>query len=334
MNWLRTKRHPERFQGTLNKNNYFEGWYFKIVSEDENHIYAIIPGIMLNKKEQSSHAFIQILDGIDVKYHFLKYPLESFTYEKIKFSVKVDDNFFSYDGLKLNIQNEKISIKGEIKISNQVPIPKKFLRPGIMGPFTYFPFMQTYHGIVSMNHQIDGSLVINEKEIDFSRGKGYIEKDWGRSFPKHWVWMQSNNFSVPNRSFMFSIAKVPYLGFNFNGFILSLWDRGEFFIMGTYTGAKVSEIDIGEHVASFTVENKNYLIEIQAKKAILEENRSDSAIMMTPQKGTMISKCIESMKSTLEIKIWKKHKRSDNELLFSDIGKASGLEIMGKSGDF
>ncbi|WP_243392439.1 MULTISPECIES: tocopherol cyclase family protein [unclassified Mesotoga] len=30
--------------------------------------------------------------------------------------------------------------------------------------------------------------------IDLTGGKGYIEKDWGRSLPDAWIWMQSNNF--------------------------------------------------------------------------------------------------------------------------------------------
>ena len=33
---------PEIFQGNLNKKNYFEGWYFKIVDASEKHAFAII----------------------------------------------------------------------------------------------------------------------------------------------------------------------------------------------------------------------------------------------------------------------------------------------------
>ncbi len=39
---------PEVFQGKGNKKNYFEGWYFKSVSKDENTAYAVITGISVD----------------------------------------------------------------------------------------------------------------------------------------------------------------------------------------------------------------------------------------------------------------------------------------------
>jgi len=51
-------KHPEIFQGHLNKDRYFEGWYFKYISQDGLVSFACIPGISLNKKD--AHAFIQI----------------------------------------------------------------------------------------------------------------------------------------------------------------------------------------------------------------------------------------------------------------------------------
>ena len=46
-----------------------------------------------------------------------------------------------------------------------------------MGPFAFVPFMECYHGIVSMDHIIQGELEIDGVNIDFSNGRGYLEKD-------------------------------------------------------------------------------------------------------------------------------------------------------------
>lgn len=46
-----------------------------------------------------------------------------------------------------------------------------------MGPFSFVPFMEYYHGILSMDHNIEGSLEHNGKIISFDQGKGYMEKD-------------------------------------------------------------------------------------------------------------------------------------------------------------
>jgi tocopherol cyclase len=61
--------------------------------------------------------------------------------------------------------------KGEVEFSNQVPWRKKGYSPGIMGPFSFMPFMECYHGILSMDHSIKGSLTIDGEEIDFNNGR-------------------------------------------------------------------------------------------------------------------------------------------------------------------
>lgn len=45
-----------------------------------------------------------------------------------------------------------------------------------MGPFAFVPFMECYHGIVSMDHIIQGELEIDGATVDFSNGRGYMEK--------------------------------------------------------------------------------------------------------------------------------------------------------------
>ena len=55
-------QHPILFQGILKPRNYFEGWYYKVISSDHESMYAIIPGVALNKDYKKSHAFIQILN--------------------------------------------------------------------------------------------------------------------------------------------------------------------------------------------------------------------------------------------------------------------------------
>lgn len=61
-----------------------------------------------------------------------------------------------------------------------------------MGPFAYLNGMACNHGIVSMKHQITGHMVIKGLDLYFKEDSGYIEKDWGRSFPKRYIWLQGN----------------------------------------------------------------------------------------------------------------------------------------------
>lgn len=50
---------PILFQGHLKKTNYFEGWYFKQITADQNISLRFIPAVSLNNNDL--HSFIQYI---------------------------------------------------------------------------------------------------------------------------------------------------------------------------------------------------------------------------------------------------------------------------------
>ena len=169
---------PEQFQGWYKNKRYFEGWYYKIVDASEQYAFAFIPGINMDNDGNKS-AFIQVLDGKKKKSKFHKFRYDCFLARPGKLDIRIEDNRFTADRVFLNLPE----IKGEFEFTGNVPWPSPLYAPGIMGPYTFVPFMECYHGIVSMDHTIMGNLILNQKHISFDHGRGYIEKDWGRSFP-------------------------------------------------------------------------------------------------------------------------------------------------------
>lgn len=209
---------PEVFQGKYKSKNYFEGWYYKIVSKDELNSFAFIPGIAYDKSG-NDHGFIQIIDSINYRTEYFKFPISDFAYSEKELDVSMGQNKFTKDSIYIELGEEDYPVTGALEFYDIESFPKKITRPGIMGPFSFAPFMECYHGVVNIHQKIRGSLVINHKEIDFTDGYGYIEKDWGRSFPKWWVWLQSNHFNEKDASLMFAIAEIPWLGNYFTGFL-------------------------------------------------------------------------------------------------------------------
>ncbi len=45
-----------------------------------------------------------------------------------------------------------------------------------MGPFSFIPFMQCYHGILSMDHDIEDSFEIDDEIVDFTKGRVLYRK--------------------------------------------------------------------------------------------------------------------------------------------------------------
>lgn len=94
--------------------------------------------------------------------------------------------------------------------------------------------METNHGVLSLDHKVNGSITINGEAREFMDGRGYIEKDWGESFPSSWIWMQSNGFSEVGASFMLSIAVIPWLGSCFIGHLAIVHTGRETINLSTY----------------------------------------------------------------------------------------------------
>ena len=307
--------HPERYQGWGKTQRYFEGWYFKMINADETKSFAIIPGVAMDKNG-NSHSFIQVLDGKNRIAEYINFPITEFVASASSFEIKIGNNAFSKNEIVLNLPK----INGKLEFDNHILWPKKWYSPGIMGPFSFVPFMECYHGILSMYNDIKGHLVINGENIDFSGGKGYIEKDWGQSFPSAYFWMQSNHFTNPRVSIKASIANIPWLGSSFVGFIAGVWLNDRLLRFTTYNGTKLLQSFADKSVVNIVLENKKYRLEIKA-------HRADATELASPISGFMNGRIEESMTSSIDVKI--SDKRS-NKVLFEDTGRNAGLEVAGE----
>jgi tocopherol cyclase len=312
---------PEIFQGNLKMRNYFEGWYFKHVSDDLEHVWSFIPGVALNKSEP--HSFIQVINGITGETEYLRYSINEFSWDKKRFWLKVGNSYFTENELYLNIQNEKIKVAGHLDYSNIIKYPKRLLSPGIMGWYSFIPFMECKHAIVSLNHDLSGTININGDPIDFSGGKGYIEKDWGKSFPEAWIWIQANNFEERTTSFSFSIAKIPWLGNFFPGFLAFLFYKGKFYLFSTYNNSVIKRIEHTAGSIDMELKNNDSVLKVNVRKNTFGELRA-------PVSGDMSRRIKESIDSEVTLSLFDKN----NNLIYTDISKRAGLEVIEKIFDY
>jgi tocopherol cyclase len=297
--------------------NYFEGWYFKNVSLDLSHAYSFIPGISLTDKD--SHSFIQILNGITGESHYIRYETNEFTWDKQKLYLRVGNSIFTEDYISLNIEKDNFKVSGRLDYNNIVKYPISIFSPGIMGWYSFVPFMECKHGIVSVNHDVTGSLTINGNLIDFNGGKGYIEKDWGTSFPEAWLWIQANNFTEHNTSFFFSVAKIPWRGKFFIGFIAFLYFNKQYFLFSTYNNSVLADLNHLDESISLTLKNRSSVLQVSVLKNKFGE-------LKAPTSGDMSRKIKESIDSIVTIKLSDK----DMHPLYNDSSKRSGDEVIEK----
>lgn len=314
-----TKTNGEYFKGKRNS-NYFEGWYYKLVSKDLNKVYAFIPGISYPKNEDNAHSFVQVINGKTGETNYVEYPANSFNPVNNTSSIMIDNNLFSKHGMRLNINNDKIYINGKVYFDKITQLEKNCMSPGAMGFFGYFSFMECFHEVISMSHNLKGKLQINNELIDFDNGKGYIEKDWGTSFPKSYIWIHSNHFSDQTTSLMCSIAKIPFLSCSFTGFICILTVRGMEYRFATYNNSRIDEFITLKNEICISLKNSDYTLQITGYK-------KDSGSLKAPSYGDMTRKINESINSKVKIKLIK----SNGAAIYSDIGEIAGLEVCNNS---
>ncbi len=306
----------EAFLGANKKKNYFEGWYYKLINRQRDTVMAVIPGITIGKSREDAHAFIQVIDAVHHKTQYHRFPLESFCADRKKLSIQIGKNEFTETGIKLDLWKEGSSISGELRFADIVRYPKTVLSPGIMGPFSFIPGMECYHGIVHISHTIRGALDIDGTHSDFTGGEGYLEKDWGKSFPERWIWIQANHFSNPGDSFMFSIARIPWLGRSFTGLIAFVHTGDKFYKFATYNGGKASVSLCGNKLqASLT--KPGYVLNLKAVNAV-------GGTLKAPKNGLMHRDITESI--TAEVTVELRGRRG--ELLFLGSSERAGMEVV------
>ena len=311
-------RNPAYFLGQNKRRRYFEGWYFKCISRDRRHALALIPG-MAADKSGSRHAFIQVINAVSGKTWYFQFPISEFEAAQDALDVRIGNCRFSQNGIQLNIQNDVGRLIGDLKFENTRLFPPGRLGTGIMGPFGLLPFMECYHAIISLHHELSGRIEIDGETLDFNGGTGYIEKDYGRSFPMSYLWLQASHFEDGQTSFVLSRAHIPFVGRSFMGFFAYLNIPGEKSArFATYNFSKLLDwqVDPVEGTCSGLLTGPSGHLRFSARM-------EGGGRLRAPIDGLMDREIIESITAQVSVE-WRDKK---SNLVFSGTSSEAGMEI-------
>lgn len=289
------------YHGMGKSKNYFEGWYLK--HQNENETLAVIPGIQMDSFGKKS-AFIQVI--ADGEAHYIPFAFSEFAASRERFGVKIGENLFGERGIRLHLNTKELSLHGTIRYGRLSPI-----QYDIMGPFRFVPFLECNHGVLSMSHTLTGRLWFQGKELDFTGGKGYLEKDWGSSFPRDYLWSQCNWLDEESCSVMVSAAHIPFLGTAFQGCISVICYEGKEYRLATYLGAKIVTMESD----ALMLRQGDYLLRVDRKGGT-------SHPLKAPSVGMMSRIIRESPSCTVRYRFAK-----GNQLLFDLESDRAGFEF-------
>jgi tocopherol cyclase len=312
---------PALYQGGRRRDAYFEGWYVKCVDAGERHPLAVILGVSHDAAGATSHSFVQLVRSAG-RTAYATYPADAFTWARDDFSVAVGPNRLTRHGITLDVHAEDARIAGAIEFGPWTPWPVTFGTPGIMGWYRFVPRMECYHGVLSLDHALAGAVTLDGERLSFEGGRGYVEKDWGRSFPSSWIWAQSNHFDRAGVSATVSVARIPWLGSAFVGFIAGVKLDDQLFRFTTYTGARLESFRSGRDHASLCCSDADHVLEADLEGAM-------PAALKAPRHGRMLARADESLGGRLRIAL----RRKDGATLFTGTGRIAGVEVMDERGE-
>ena len=333
---------PILYQGSSRRasgrSGYFEGWYFKQTTNastsagNVNRAVSFIPGISRASagSRDGDGAFVQMIDGASGTTRFFPFSAGEFSASDDPFEVRVGRNRFSLSGLSVDLEDESGRVRAELEYGGTTPPSQPFPWPGVMGPYSFAPFMECYHGIASLDHRVDGYVEIGggvqgaaTTMIGFDDGRGYIEKDWGRSMPRSWLWVQCNTFdaAIGPASFFLSLARVPWLGGWFNGFISILLVGGKEYRFASYTGARVELLTFDGSTVSAMLADRSWKLELTVR-------RSHEGSLAAPMDGAMNRRISESADSWVRVALKRRHGAADVPV-FDAYSPAAEVEVVG-----
>ncbi|MGL5347957.1 MAG: tocopherol cyclase family protein [Peptostreptococcaceae bacterium] len=322
---MKTILNPDLYHGKKKNKNFFEGWYFKIVDKNNIYKFAFIPGIAYGENNDQHHSFIQVVNCYDINYDYIKFKAMDFLYDNNDFHISVNNNKFSFSGITLNLNykdksNNINSLRGSIKFENTSKWPDTIINPGSMGFYNYLLFMECYSQVCVLNGDIKGSLNINGTNVDFTGGKVYVEKNWGSSFPKSWLWIQCNNFENPKVSVTCSLATIPFPIRDFRGFLIGLTIDDKFYSFTTINKSELNLKNIDKDIKLVTY-NKNYKLTLKTTT-----NKDDFVLCMGPKNGHMIPLVRETLCAKVEMTL---EEIKAKKIIFKGVGQSTGVEYGG-----
>ncbi len=289
--------------------SFFEGWYFKHVSA--KHTLILIPALHRDKKGRQSASLQIIADG---RSFFIPFAGKDIEADPKRLCIRLGQNYFTSRGCRLHLDTHELTVRGHIHYGPLLPPRRSF-----MGPFRHLP-LPCFHRVISLSHSINGHILWGGEKWSFHRGRGYIETDWGHSFPSSYVWAQCSfpSSSSPNKevrpaetgSVMFTAADLKLGRHRLTACSSLVACGGRQYRLSTDQGAKLAHCG-GRRIA---LRQGDYTLQL-----ILSQD--SSLALKAPNSGTMKRTVYENPRCLMRCILTK-----GAQVLFDETGETGSYE--------
>lgn len=187
------RRNALQENGKIDQGEWYEWWYYKVVDPKTGKAYFFVYGVVnpwdLSSSQASTRAYVGAGD-FDRKIVFNQnYPVDQFRARYNETFVAVSENIASDKALQGKIRDEQGNL-----IKWNLNLKKEWAFNPISWALNTSDFLNIYWYPAQGSATMSGTIEVNGELIELKDAPAYQDRNWGRSFPKWWAWIVSNQF--------------------------------------------------------------------------------------------------------------------------------------------
>ena len=307
---------------------HFEGWYYRVTSpggaEGDEQVWVLITAYWRDAAG-AERAFVKLINGVTGRVYkrVFEGPEEGVSIEELQrgandLSVRLG---VEGDGLALSAEGvsgrfwaeggEEVEVALAVEGCAYWGSPFHERDRWTMGWVTELPGPPLKWHVEHIKGRATGGVRVLEggEVIEEGALEGaplHQEKNWGRSFPSTWVWLQSDVFEG-RPDVAFAAAGGPIFSWEGSpsGYMLGLRWRDEFLSLRTQDGHGFSGVEFkaeeGEARWALNAEGLRWRVEVRARAPLGELINID-----VPGEGGLELKAVEHLRADLEVALYER----------------------------
>jgi len=212
---------------------------------------------------------------------------------------------------KIDINTNEIGI--QLDLTNNQPI-RTFKNS--MGYNYVIPNLPCYHAILNKSHTISGEIRVGDANFVMDKDMGYLEKNWGTSFPDNYIWLHAVDPTNTEVNLLFSQAEIKWMGSTFLRHLGYLNFENECIDFRQFKNSEVS---------SSLVSPEKQLIRFSSKLIELEISivLGGQVLFKGPEDGALRRDIVHYTDAFIEVKL----KRNAETTVFRLVGNYENVQI-------
>jgi tocopherol cyclase len=298
---------PSNLQGNFDRIKYFEGWFHKIYSAKYNASFILIYGYATgNSTNKFGFIQVHIPNQQPLVMYFNKNEIIC---DSNQHSVQMGEHIFTTN--KIDINTKEIGI--QLHLNDNQPI-NTFKNS--MGYNYVIPNLPCYHAILNKSHNVSGEIRAGDTSFVMNQEKGYLEKNWGTSFPDNYIWLHAVDPTNSDVNLLFSQAEIKWMGQTFLRHLGYLNFENECIDFRQLKNAVVSNSSISPVKQLIRISSK--LIELDISIILGQQ-----IIFKGPEDGALRRDIVHFTDAFIEIKL----KRNSETKKFSLVGNFENVRV-------